>query len=206
MLFGSGDAMRITLNANGQISRIQSINDDEGYSYALFAYTDRNLTQIRATYQVRSLCVAPNQIACGECGWREQIGYLNYTYSNVLNIFRYVTSPDWLLFLLGLSDFPPSRNMPSKLAIIHAPDDLYVAFTFTYQTDYAGWITSNRVVFRDYAAAWSEENSRVSRLAAPFSIAFDKPSFKSRSKTPVRKSLEPIIWEYIMTFEYILAK
>ncbi|MCL2027912.1 MAG: hypothetical protein FWG79_05425 [Bacteroidales bacterium] len=92
------------------------------YEDAEFIYTDGNLTQAYS---------------------------LNYSYSNVPNVFRNATNPDWLLFLIGEfgSIFsPPSKNMLTKSGIYY-DDDYFQEWAFSqYQTDSDGYALSCKVI------------------------------------------------------------
>ena len=165
---GFGYSGRMTLNANGQITRWEWETD------MVFTYTNENLTQIK--------------VAQGET--------VDFSYSNVLNIFRNVASPDWLmLFSDGLVlYFPPSRYMPSKVMVVDGSWEEIVAFT--YQTDSNGWVTSSTGTptgtnFEHYSSRTN--NSRFLGETSRFGV---------RNQASARNNAET----WFMTFEYVLAR
>ena len=119
---------RITLNANGQMirnewERAEDADDEGGRTLCEFTYTDGNLTE-------RILHVSFG-------------GFRRYAYSNVLNVFRNATSPEWLIYFLSPDFFPPSRYMLSKL--IHSFGETAKS-TFAHQTDTDGYVTSSKII------------------------------------------------------------
>ncbi|MCL2027938.1 MAG: hypothetical protein FWG79_05560 [Bacteroidales bacterium] len=113
----------ITLNANGQMTKLVWIDEDYVND---FTYTDGNLMQ----------------------AYIEE-DYIHYSYSTVLNVFRYATNPDWLLFWIdefGEIFSPPSKNMLAKSAIYYDDDDFQEWAFSQYQTDSDGYVSSCKVV------------------------------------------------------------
>ena len=188
------DTIYWTLNANGQI--IKRVDNSED-GHAEFTWIDDNLTLCKDVWPCEE----------GECHF-----FLHFTPSNVLNVFRHTTIPDWFWLIdeIGLY-FPPGKNMASKTTIPDSDDeDYFEELTFIYETDTAGYVTSSEIFYTgtmddDYYGA--RHLSRLANPAFPVSAAFSNANLKSRMKrTPVRKTIDPELLMGTMTFEYIPAK
>ena len=184
---------RLTINANGQI-----IKEEEEYEYSedyigslvrTWTYVDGNVTKINSIW---------SGYYYGEEFYEEKTG--NVVSSDVLNIFRNATVPDWFLtwFLIpdnGHQIYFPGKNMLSKLGGL--PYDEWV---YTYQTNSEGYATSCKIII-----TWG---SSKDEYATPARKSLEKPRFKTlskpRTKAPARKSVETE--EINITYEYILAK
>lgn len=194
----------ITLNAKGQIisNKSESIREGE-WTWEGVEYTESiDIINIEYTYSggnfvqfKQTMIEGFRNTSTGESYEKEYIDFINYAYSNVLDVFRHTTSPAWIKIFqeFGIVFSTPSRNMPSKVTTEGQE------FNFIYETDTDGYVTSSRVF--DTYTYFSNSTARVSPFAAPISRFMKNTHLNS----PERKSDEKTN-EYIMIFEYVFAK
>ena len=169
---------RGTFNADGQITKWEFLYYSSD-TIEFFYYIDRNLTQIKYDW-----------------------GAIGFSYSNVLSVFRNVASLDWpLLFPFNSNSFgffPPSQYMPSKIIAVDGFEESI--FTFTYQTDSDGWVTTSTVTFTH---SFESHASRTESAIAPARrFSGESNRFGTRAQASAKNNTET----WFMTFEYVLAK